>query len=153
TTSCDPQTKTAFERAVALLHSFAYSLSRQAFAEIANSDPHCAMAFWGEAMTHYHELWEPNVDSEDELREGAEEVRRAAIVGGAASPRERQYIEAIGSYYLDWSHAAPGVRAQRYSSAMGEVAKTNPSDDEAQIFYALSLLAIASPFDKTHTNQ
>jgi tetratricopeptide (TPR) repeat protein len=153
TTSCDPQTKTAFERAVALLHSFAYSLSRQAFAEIADSDPHCAMAFWGEAMTHYHELWEPNVDSEDELREGSEEVRRAAIVGGAASPRERQYIEAIGGYYLDWSHTTPAVRAQRYSSAMGEVARAYPSDDEAQIFYALSLLATASPSDRTHANQ
>ena len=152
-TSCDPQTKASFERAVALLHSFAYALSRQAFAEIADSDPHCAMAFWGEAMTHYHELWEPNVDSEDELSEGAEEVRRAAIAGSAASPRERQYIEAIGSYYLDWSHTPAGVRAQHYAAAMAEVAKANPTDDEAQIFYALSLLATASPFDRTHANQ
>ncbi len=152
-TSCDPQIATKFDRAMALLHSFAYSLSRRAFANVANSDPHCAMAFWGEAMTHYHQLWEPNVDSEGELGDGAEEVRRAAMIGSAASPRERQYIEAIGSYYLDWPTTAASVRAQRYAAAMAELAKTNPTDDEAQIFYALSLLATASPFDKTHANQ
>ena len=151
-TSCDPQTRAPFNRAVALLHSFAYTLSKQAFADVAEQDPHCAMAFWGEAMTHYHELWEPAVDSEDELREGADEIRRAALVGGAASPRERQYIEALGQYFLDWSHTAPGIRAQRYAAAMAEVAKTNSADDEAQIFYALSLIATASPFDKTHGN-
>src|SRR6185295_18708742 len=33
------------------------------------------------------------------------------------------------------------------------VAKHNPDDTESQIFYALALLATASPQDKTHQNQ
>ena len=37
--------------------------------------------------------------------------------------------------------------------SMSEVAKANPSDTEAQVFYALSLLSTAPPTDKTHANQ
>src|SRR5689334_4431835 len=61
-TSCDVSVRSKFDRAVALLHSFAYAAARQAFAQVAQADPHCAMALWGEAMTHYHQLWEPQVD-------------------------------------------------------------------------------------------
>jgi hypothetical protein len=151
-TSCDPRVEQKFERAVALLHSFAYSVSRSAFAEVSDADPHCAMALWGEAMTHYHQLWEPPVDSEDELREGDEEIRRAADMG-SASARERAYIDALQGYYRDWQHALPAARAQRYADAMAGVARANPGDDEAQIFYALALIATASPADRSHANQ
>jgi hypothetical protein len=150
-TSCAPGTKGQFARAVALLHSFAYAASRHAFMEVERTDPHCAMAFWGEAMTHYHALWEPQVDSEDELREGSEEADRAAAL--PATPRERQYIEAMRTYYRDWQKIAPAERAKRYEDAMAELARANPKDDEAQIFYALALVATAPPTDKTHANQ
>jgi tetratricopeptide (TPR) repeat protein len=36
---------------------------------------------------------------------------------------------------------------------MAEVAKANPHDTEAQVFYALALLSTAPPTDKTHANQ
>ena len=36
---------------------------------------------------------------------------------------------------------------------MGELAAENRKDVEAQVFYALALLASASPMDKTHANQ
>jgi len=151
-TSCDPAVTKSFERAVALLHSFAYAISRKAFSDVADRDPRCAIALWGMAMTHYHQLWEPAVDSESEMREGAAESARASDIA-AGSPREHQFIGAIQQYYLDWGHSSPAVRAARYAQAMAEVARTNPKDDEAQIFYALSLIATASAADKTHANQ
>jgi len=151
-TSCDPAVRVSFERAVALLHSFAYTVSRKAFSDVASRDHRCAIALWGMAMTHYHELWEPPVDSESELREGAKEIARAGEITGG-SPREHQLIRAVQQYYLDWEHSPPPVRAARYNQAMAEVARTNPKDDETQIFYALSLIATASPADKTHANQ
>ena len=151
-TSCNPAVKAGFERGVALLHSFAYAASRTAFSEVAQKDPRCAMAFWGMAMSHYHALWEPQVDTERELREGAAEIGRAGKITGI-SPREHQFIQALQQYYSNWESASPAVRAVLYSQAMGGVAKSNPNDDEAQIFYALSLLATASPADRTHANQ
>ncbi len=48
----------AFNRAVALLHSFQYEQARQAFTEISEKDPQCAMAQWGVAMSHYHGMWD-----------------------------------------------------------------------------------------------
>ena len=51
-TSCAPAVAHDFERAVALLHSFAYTASEQAFRGVADADPSCAMAHWGIAMSH-----------------------------------------------------------------------------------------------------
>src|ERR1700741_2606301 len=67
-TSCSPQTQKDFERAVALLHSFAYSAAEKAFREIAAKEPDCAMAHWGVAMTYFHPLWEPYLTAQDAAR-------------------------------------------------------------------------------------
>lgn len=149
-TSCKPAVKAAFDRATALLHSFTYALSEQGFADVAARDPTCAMAHWGMAMTHYHQLWD--APSGEALRLGSEQIALAAAAPGATA-RERGYIEALAAYYRGADQAAPAVRARRYSQAMAGVARANRGDDEAQIFYALSLIATAPPTDRTHANQ
>jgi hypothetical protein len=149
-TSCTSAVKPEFERALALLHSFAYTASENAFRDVAGRDPGCAIAHWGIAMSLFHQLWEP--PSGEELREGAAQVRKAIDIR-ADSLRERQFIEALATYYSDPEHAAPAVRAERYASAMADVARSNAGDAEAQIFYALALIATAPPADKAHTNQ
>src|SRR5262245_15598813 len=55
--SCSPNVKADLTRAVALLHSFQYEQSRQAFEAVVKKDSQCAMAEWGVAMSHYHGLW------------------------------------------------------------------------------------------------
>ena len=67
--------------------------------------------------------------------------------------RERQFIDALAIYYSDPDHVTPAVRAERYANAMAGVARDNTNDAEAQIFYALALLASPPPTDKTHANQ
>jgi len=150
-TSCDPSVQAGFNRAIALLHSFAYSASEAAFRDVARRDTHCAMAWWGMAMTHYHQLWEPPTEG-DELNQGAAQIRSAENMT-EATPREHAFIAALDLYYRDAEHSTLSTRAARYANAMAELARDNPKDDEAQIFYALSLIATASPSDKTHTNQ
>jgi hypothetical protein len=149
-TSCAPALKSAFERALALLHSFAYAASEQAFREVAARDARCAIAHWGIAMSLFHQLWEP--PSGRELLTGAEQIRRAVEIR-AGSLRERQFIDALATYYRDAQQDTPAVRAERYARAMADVARSNPDDPEAQIFYALALIATAPPADKTHGNQ
>ena len=46
-----------------------------------------------------------------------------------------------------------GARVQLYLKAMEGVAQRNPADDEAQLFYAITLNVGASPSDKTYSNQ
>lgn len=149
-TSCAPAVGRDFERAVALLHSFAYTASEQAFAAVAVADPTCAMAHWGVAMTYFHPLWGPP-DPAD-LGKGRTEVAQAARLGGKTA-REKQFIAAATAFYRDSDHLPHHVRAQAYADAMAEVARNNPNDTEAQVFYALALLAIAPPEDRSHADQ
>ena len=48
--SCTSTAQQQFDRAVAMLHSFWVSPAAKAFAEVAKSDPDCAMAYWGIAV-------------------------------------------------------------------------------------------------------
>jgi len=149
-TSCAPAVQPNFERAVALLHSFAYSASEQAFREVVSADPKCAMAHWGIAMSYYHQLWEPWITPAN-LAKGADELAQANRLGG--TDRERQYIAALTAYYNDYQHLAPQARAKTYEEQMAKVASSNPTDSEAQVFYALALVSTASAMDKAHPNQ
>jgi hypothetical protein len=148
-TSCAPSVGPDFERSVALLHSFAYTSSEQAFRRVLAADPTCAMAHWGIAMSHYHQLWSPPGSAE--LRDGQLEIEQA-ISMNRGTPRERQFIAAGAAYFLDTDKPAP-LRAEAYAAAMAEVSRSNPNDTEAQAFYALALLATAPPEDATHANQ
>ncbi|HEX3398174.1 MAG TPA: hypothetical protein VHS76_15835 [Steroidobacteraceae bacterium] len=148
-TSCSPSVARDFERSVALLHSFAYAASEQSFRNVAAADPACAMAHWGIAMSYYHQLWSPPSDAE--MHDGQLEIKQASLIG-RASPRERQFIAAVAAYYRDIDQA-PLLRARAYAQAMSLAARDNPKDTEAQVFYALSLIAIAPPEDASHANQ
>ena len=149
-TTCAPSVARDFEHAVALLHSFAYTASEDAFRKIVAADPTCAMAHWGVAMSYVHLLWTPP-DAAD-LKAGQTEVDQALQLNARSQP-ERQFIAAAAAYYRDFDHLAHPVRAKAYEDAMGTAARSNPSDTEAQVFYALSLLATAPPEDRSHANQ
>lgn len=149
-TSCSSKEQKSFERAVALLHSFAYSAAEKAFADVAKADPKCAMAHWGIAMTYFHPLWPPPLAAADVAR-GQAEIERAAQLGG--SEREREFIEALKLIYMNADSVPYRKRADAYAVAMGKLAEHNPNDVECQVFYALALIATASPTDKTHANE
>ena len=148
--SCDARVVPDFDRAVALLHSFAYEEADAAFAAVAVRDPKCAIARWGRAMSLYHPLWE--APSADALEEGGTQLREATALG-TGSPRDRALIAALSKYYANAPDTSPAERAQRYADAMAAVARDYPDDDEVATFHALSLLAIASPADRTHAKQ
>jgi hypothetical protein len=148
-TTCSPSVARDFERSVALLHSFAYAASEQSFRSVAAADPTCAMAHWGIAMSHYHQLWSP--PGAAEFHDGQVETERALAMK-RGSPRERQFIAAAAAYYGD-TNGTPPSRAKAYAEAMLAAARSNPQDTEVQAFYALALLATAPPEDATHANQ
>ena len=148
--TCAPGVQVRFERAVALLHSFAYSASERAFREVADADRQCAMAHWGIAMSYFHELWQPPDGAE--LQQGQAAVDKARLLK-ARSQRERGFIAAATAYYRDSDHLPHVARAKAYEQAMAVVASENRADDEAQVFYALALIATAPPFDRSHANQ
>ena len=148
-TTCAAAVQSRFERALALLHSFAYTDAEQSFRDVATADPECAIAHWGVAMSMFHQLWDnPNQKT---LAEGANELAKARALDNG-SPRERAFIAAAATYFVaDGSPHA--TRAKAYERAMADVASRFPTDVEAQIFYALALIADAPPTDRSHANQ
>jgi tetratricopeptide (TPR) repeat protein len=148
--SCAPAVQEQFNRGAALLHSFAYSSAEDAFQGVAKLDPQCAMAHWGIAMTYFHQLWDPPIAAAA-IPVAQREIQRAQQIG-TASARERQFINALAMLYQD--AAVPyRTRALNYEHAMSDLASEDRKDIEAQVFYALALLANASPADKTHAKQ
>jgi hypothetical protein len=51
--SCNVSGQESFERGIAMLHSFWYEEARKQFISVTQSDPSCAMAQWGLAMTEW----------------------------------------------------------------------------------------------------
>jgi tetratricopeptide (TPR) repeat protein len=148
-TSCAPAVQPQFERGVALLYSFEYEVADAQFEEVAKKDPSCAMAYWGQAMTLYHELW--NRPSKADLSQGAALLAKARSLKPPTA-RERDYVMALSVFYSDTDKLDLTQRADAYAKAMQGVHERNPNDNEAAIFYALSLLASGPDHDPNLTN-
>jgi hypothetical protein len=150
-TSCKPGVQGEFDRGVALLHSFAYKAADQAFQDVARQDPQCAIAHWGSAMTHYHQLWDLPPSAIDAAA-AEKEIARAEMCK-EASERERGFVDAIQLVFQDEGTTTYSVRALKYEAAMRDVAAANPHDVESQVFYALALISNASTSDQQHLRQ
>ena len=140
-TSGAPEAQEHFIRGALLLHSFEYDDAAEAFREAQRLDPDFAMAYWGEAMTYNHTLW----DQQD--REAAREVMERlgatpeARQTKAPTEREKGYLAALE--YLFYSDGTRQERDRAYAAAMRRLHQRYPDDDEAQAFYALAILGTA----------
>ena len=149
-TSCSPQVAVPFNRAVALLHSFQYEKTREAFADVAKQDPTCAMAYWGVAMSHYHGLWD-NGDI-NAGRVAMQKAQETATANPGTTRREKSYIDALAEIYKE-DGKDKTAHAQMFEQKMGELQAAFPDDSEAAIFHALALAITAPKTDKTFANQ
>jgi tetratricopeptide (TPR) repeat protein len=149
-TSCKEGAKEDFNMAVKLLHSFEYEEAEKVFAKVIDEDPECAMAYWGVAMSNFHPLWSPATPYE--LKKGAKAIEIARLIPNKTK-REEAYINAIATYYADWEKTDHRTRCLKFEMAMKNLHTANPGDNEATIFYALSLDAAADPSDKTYAKQ
>ncbi|MCI0415555.1 hypothetical protein L0222_22500 [bacterium] len=148
--SCKLESQAEFNRGVALLHDFWYAEAEKAFNSIATSDPECAMAYWGVAMSNYHPIWAP--PNAKEMSSGKAAAEKASATS-AKTDREKSYISAMAVFYQDSDKIDHRARAKKYEQEMGKVHQQNPDDLEAAIFHALALLGTADITDKTFAVQ
>ena len=150
-TSCKPAAQAQFDRAMLYQHSFWYRASQRVFEDAQKADPDCAIAHWGTALSL---LWNPHAaPPAKNLVEGAAALEKGKAIAAKATPRERDYLEALGAMYKDHDKVDHRTRVLNYAKAMEQLAQRHPDDDEAQIHYALALNISASPADKTYANQ
>jgi tetratricopeptide (TPR) repeat protein len=148
--SCGEDIQPRFDAALAALHSFWYGQALKEFMAISATKPDCAMAYWGIAMSVWNQIWAP--PRPDNLKTGGDAIARAMAVG-ATTQRERDYLDALAAFYANYDKLDHRTRAGAYMLKMERVAERYPGDVEAQLFYALSLLATADGLDKTYKNQ
>src|SRR5712692_4371236 len=150
-TSCRPDAQVQFERAMALLHSFWWEEGARAFRGVAAADSTCAMAYWGLALNYWGNPFVGGPQG-DNLRRGAANTIRGLALG-APTPRERGFLAAVGALYRDYETTSNPHRLAAYSDTLARVNRDFPTDPEVAIYYALSLVATASPTDTTFTRQ
>jgi hypothetical protein len=122
---------------LAQLHNFEYEDAAKAFRRAEAIDPNFAMAYWGEAMTFNHPVWNQRNRSGAMAalaKLGPSEEER---LKKAPSEREKDYLRAVEILYLD------GPKKERdaaYAEAMEKLHRRYPDDVDAAAFYALALL-------------
>jgi tetratricopeptide (TPR) repeat protein len=149
-TSCNAAADAKVKTGVALMHSFQYQQARVTFEQAASADPQCAIAHWGAALTHYHQLWE-NPDK-DALDKGRAQLDIAHKLGGGNTALERGYITGADAYFRGDTNLTYEQRVQAFAGAMAKVHTANPNDVDASAFYALSLVSLAYK-DDAHGDQ
>jgi tetratricopeptide (TPR) repeat protein len=126
-----------FIRGVLLLHSFEYEAAAEAFRQAQSADAGFALAYWGEAMTYNHPLWQQQ-DREAALKALARLAASAeARAAKAPTDRERQYLGAVETLY---GTGTKHDRDQAYMRVMERLQTAYPDDMEARAFHALSIL-------------
>lgn len=136
-TSANEAAEASFKRGLALLHNFEYRFSAEEFRHAQEADPDFVMAYWGEAMTYNHPLWEAQ-DRDAALavlaRLGATPQARAAK---ARSPREARWLDAVETLY------GAGSKVERdfaYLAKMRAIFAADPTDVDARAFTGLAIL-------------
>ena len=126
-----------FLNGLALLHNFEYDDAARAFRKAQEKDPDFALAYWGEAMTHNHTLWE-----EQDLAAARGVLCRlastpAARIAKAKTEREKDYLRAVDILF---GEGAKHERDVRYADFMASLHEKYPGDPETTCFCALALL-------------
>lgn len=126
---------TLFEKGLLQLHSFEYEDARDAFQQAQKEDPKMAMAYWGEAMTYNHSLWQ---EQDYEAATTALEHLDAIDLNKNSTQLERDLIEAVQILYRP--KTPKKERDVAYADFMEGLYKKYPSNQDVAAFYALSLL-------------
>ena len=127
-----------FVRGLLLLHLFEYPDAAKAFVAAEKLDPGFAMAYWGEAMTFNHPVW-----NQLDAKAGQVALAKFGATPEARSrritdPRERAYMGALEILYSD--KGTKRERDEQYAEAMEQMSRAYLADDEVQLFYSLALL-------------
>ena len=130
------EAQAVFMKGMLLLHSFEYVDAADAFQEVMKIDSDFVMAYWGEAMTKNHPLWqEQDYDIGNEILNDLAPTPEERIAK-ATTDLEKDFIGGINILY------GPGNKSTRdslYAEHMKSLYNKYPGHDEVASFYSLSL--------------
>jgi tetratricopeptide (TPR) repeat protein len=155
-TTRSEQAQKFINQGVNLAYGFNHAEATRAFAEAARLDPQCAMAHWGLAW-----VLGPNINvpmAPEEEPKALAHLRKAQQLKPHASPRERDYIDALALRYTGKPEDRQAAD-QAFAGAMRALQEKHPEDLDAATIYAESLMDLrpwnywtrdGRPYAETH---
>ena len=130
-----------FDQGLRFVYAFNHDEAVRSFRRAAELDPSLAMAHWGIAYALGPNI---NLDVDPEREKAAyHAVQEALALSAKASPKERDYIEALALRYTSDPQATPETLrhlAENFSRAMGSLSQKYPADLDAATLYAESMM-------------
>lgn len=138
-TSGSSAAQPAFIRGMLLYYSFEYDRAATAFRQAQKADPSFALAYWGEALTYTHQVW-----NEQDLSAARAALARLAPTAAARrakvqTPRERMYFDLAEALYADGPRP---LRDTLFNAAAERLERAYPREDEPKVLHALGLLGL-----------
>ncbi len=144
TTTESEAAQDAFIRGMLLLHLFEYPFAEEEFRRAREIDPDFVMAYWGEAMTHNHPIWDEQDPDKAYAVLQALGASPEARQSKTSSQKEKDYLAALDVLYGDGDAAGKARRDREYMRHMGQMALDYPDDHEVQLFHALALIGTSA---------
>jgi len=132
------QAKKHFNTGILLLHSFEYEDARQAFLKAQDADTTMVMAYWGEAMTYNHSLWQKQEKEEALKALGKLSRLPEERINLAQSELEKDLIKGTNILFGEGTKFERDVTYENYMSGLVD---KHPENNEIKAFHAISLLA------------
>ena len=139
--SDDEMAQAYFDQGFRLMYAFGKEDAVRSFREAWKQDPDCAICYWGEAWAWGSYLNGPMRPFEAPHAYAAMQEAVARIDG--ASPKERAYIEAITTRYVeDFDPAQRRDQDAAYAEAMRKLSEAYPDDLDAVTLYGDALFLL-----------
>jgi tetratricopeptide (TPR) repeat protein len=135
--SCSAEANADIDRGAAFLMLLAASDARRAFSRAADTDPDCALAYWGQATSTLPTADEPLTLAT--LDAGRSIVLRARATK-ARTPIERGLVAAVAELVAPSAPATLGVRLEGYEQRLRALADAHPATPIVQVLHARAAL-------------
>ncbi len=135
-----------FIKGVMLLHNFEYGDAARAFKKAQDADPGFALAYWGEAKTYNHAIWQ-----RQDLEAANEALNRLGPTVAdrqkkAPTEREKDYLMSLEILFGNTPESSDKTKEERdflYLDKMEQLHSKYPDDHEITSFYGLAILGSA----------
>ncbi|HEY1656604.1 MAG TPA: hypothetical protein VGF86_15985 [Candidatus Tumulicola sp.] len=133
--------QTAFDRGLLDYYGYNPEAAEHEFYTAADLDPHCAMAYWGIALSNAPNLNVPATDDRDQ--QAREAIAQAKTREVNASAEDRALIDAAAARFDASTKASPSALQVAYRDALARIASAYPDDPDAVALYAEAALYVA----------
>jgi tetratricopeptide (TPR) repeat protein len=139
-----PEAQRWFDQGLALTYGFNHDAAARSFLRATEVDPECAMCWWGAALVLGPHV---NAGMDPAYNQAAwERLERAKAAAQEGAARERAYIEALGTRYVEDPPEDRRALDEAYAVAMGQLAREYPDDLDAATLHAEALMNL-QPWD------